>query len=259
MTGFNPFTLAENVRKKVVCVKNGVEYRMYYRFRGGRWYGGIATGDVVGCNLRCKFCWSWKYSHRCGHGKFYSPRDVFHKLVNIASRRGYRFLRLSGGEPTLSMNHLLRILELVDNTEYIFVLETNGLLIGYDKKYAEKLARHSSLIVRVSFKGASPEEFEMLTGASGKFYDYQFRALENLIDAGMEPGERVYPAIMLSFSDPKNIERFKERLESICSGLSKYIDEEYVILYPHVVKLMRRYGLKPRKTFEPDNLPDFMI
>jgi uncharacterized Fe-S cluster-containing radical SAM superfamily protein len=23
---------------------------------GGRWYGGIATADCVGCNLRCVFC-----------------------------------------------------------------------------------------------------------------------------------------------------------------------------------------------------------
>ncbi len=259
MTGFNPFILAENIRRKVTRVKNGVEYRMYYRFRGGRWYGGIATGDVVGCNLRCKFCWSWRYSHRCGYGKFYSPHTVYNKLVEIASRRGYRYLRLSGGEPTLSMNHLLQLLELLDNTDYIFILETNGLLIGYDKVFAERLARHRSLVVRVSFKGTSTEEFEALTGASKEFYDYQFKALENLIEAGLEPGERVYPAVMLSFSEPENIKRFVERLKSIDPVLPESIDPEYVILYPHVVELMRRYGLRPRKAFRPDGLPGFMI
>ncbi len=259
MTGFDPFVLAEKVREKIVQVRNGIEYRMYYRFRGGKWYGGIATGDVVGCNLRCKFCWSWRYSHGCKNGKFYNSYQVYRRLIDIASRRGYRYLRLSGGEPTLSQQHLLQLLDLVDETNYLFILETNGLLIGYDKKFTEKLASHKSLIVRVSFKGASPEEFERLTGASKKFYDYQFKALENLIDAGIKPGERVYPAIMLSFSEPENIKWFVERLKSIDPALPESIDPEYVILYPHVVELMRRYGLKPKKAFRPDGLPGFMI
>ncbi len=259
MTGFDPFMLTEKVREKIVQVRNGTEYRMYYRFRGGKWYGGIATGDVVGCNLRCKFCWSWRYSHGYKDGRFYNAYQVFHRLTNIASRRRYKYLRLSGGEPTLSQNHLLQLLDLVDETDYLFVLETNGLLIGRDKKFAEKLAIHKSVIVRVSFKGASPDEFERLTGASKKFYDYQFKALENLVDAGLEPGERVYPAIMLSFSEPENIKWFVEKLKSIDPSLPESIDPEYVILYPHVVDLMKRYGLKPRKAFRPDGLPGFMI
>ena len=40
MTGFDPFMLAEKVREKIVQARNGAEYRMYYRFRGGKWYGG---------------------------------------------------------------------------------------------------------------------------------------------------------------------------------------------------------------------------
>jgi uncharacterized Fe-S cluster-containing radical SAM superfamily protein len=56
---FNPFELGERVSEKV-CRGNE---RMYYRFRGGRFYGGVATADAVGCNLRCVFCWSWKASH----------------------------------------------------------------------------------------------------------------------------------------------------------------------------------------------------
>lgn len=62
------FKLAEIVKKQVTRVSNGVEERPYYRFRGGKWYKGIATSDVVGCNLRCKFCWSWRYSLFLGQG-----------------------------------------------------------------------------------------------------------------------------------------------------------------------------------------------
>ncbi|MEM4889814.1 MAG: molybdenum cofactor biosynthesis protein MoaA, partial [Thermosphaera sp.] len=62
MPGLDPFKLTTIAEKQVTRLRNGVLERRYYRFRGGRWYGGIATGDVVGCNLRCKFCWSWRYS-----------------------------------------------------------------------------------------------------------------------------------------------------------------------------------------------------
>ena len=52
----DPREFAEEI-KKYVC--RGIE-RKYYRFRYTRHYGGIATADCVGCNLRCFFCWSYR-------------------------------------------------------------------------------------------------------------------------------------------------------------------------------------------------------
>jgi uncharacterized Fe-S cluster-containing radical SAM superfamily protein len=51
--GYDPLKLGEAVQAHVVRE----DERKYYRFRGGKWYGGIATADCVGCNLRCVFCW----------------------------------------------------------------------------------------------------------------------------------------------------------------------------------------------------------
>jgi len=259
--GYDPLELAEAVKAKVVREgPGGREERRYYRFRGGRWYGGIATGDVVGCNLRCGFCWSWRAaSHVMAKGAFYGPEEVFGKLVSIAERRGYRLVRLSGGEPTLSRRHLLDLLSLFDRTRYWFILETNGILIGAQEDYAEELAHHPRLIVRVSLKGTSREEFHTLTLAKPEFFDYQLRALENLVQAGLEPGERVYAAVMLSFSTPEGYEALRERLAEIHPALAEEIDEEFVILYPHVVELMAKRGLKPRIAYRPDGIPEFMI
>jgi len=259
--GYNPLELAERVRAFVVREgPGGVEERRYYRFRGGRWYGGIATGDVVGCNLRCGFCWSWRAaSHVMARGFFCTPEDAFRRLTAIAGRRGYRLVRLSGGEPTISRSHLLSLLELFDGTRLTFILETNGILIGADERYAAELAEHPCLVVRVSLKGTSEQEFHTLTLAEPRFFTYQLRALKNLVDAGLEPGERVYAAVMLSFSTPENYERLRERLAEIHPALAEEIDKEYVILYPHVVEIMRRRGLKPRIAFRPDGVPEFMI
>ncbi|MCL7390021.1 MAG: molybdenum cofactor biosynthesis protein MoaA, partial [Thaumarchaeota archaeon] len=45
--GYDPLKLTEYIREKVVRMVDNVEERKYYRFRRDRWYGGIATGDVV--------------------------------------------------------------------------------------------------------------------------------------------------------------------------------------------------------------------
>ncbi len=259
MPGLDPVRFAEIVARGIARERDGYEERRYYRFRGGRWYGGIATGDVVGCNLRCKFCWSWRYSFYMDKGFYASPQVVYEKLTGIAYRKRYRYVRLSGGEPTITMKHLLQLLELLDETRLIFILETNGILLGYYKEYAERLASYRRIVVRVSFKGTTPEEFERLTGARKEYYEYQFKALENLLDSGLRPGEQVYPAVMLSFSPEENIRRFLERLAEIHPALPNEIDPEYVILYPHVRKLLKTNGLKPLKAYTPEGVPEFMI
>ncbi|MEM2448941.1 MAG: radical SAM protein [Candidatus Bathyarchaeia archaeon] len=258
---YDPLKLTDKVRGVVTRIGlNSVEERRYYRFRGGRWYGGIATGDVVGCNLRCGFCWSWREaSHRMVEGSFYKPEEVFRRLVSIADARGYRAVRLSGGEPTISRGHILRLLELFEGTNYTFILETNGILIGADKTYAEELAEYKNLSVRVSIKGTNEEEFHMLTLAEPSFFQYQLKALRNLIDVGLEPGRRVYPAVMLSFSSAENYESLKTLLAEIHPQLPKEIDEEYVILYPHVIKILEVRGLKPKIAYKPEGIPAFMI
>ncbi len=262
MAGYDPVQLARAVYPKVCIVKRGIEYRKYYRFRGGRWYGGIATGDVVGCNLRCRFCWAWsRGSYRFDIGYFCSPENALKKLLSIALERGYRYIRLSGAEPTLSKQHLIQMLSKLEslNVKVKFILETNGIEIALDDDFARQLAKFSRLIVRVSIKGTSPETFHKITGAKPEYFDVQLKAIEKLIEHGLTPGEQVYPAVMLSFSTEEETERFIERLRNIHPALVDAIDPEYVILYPHVRKLLQKYGLKPIVAYTPDNIPQFMI
>lgn len=259
MPGLDPFKIAEIMEKQVVRRVEGVVERRYYRFRGGRWYGGIATGDVVGCNLRCKFCWSWRYSYYGDKGWFESPSSAFAKITSIASKQGYRYLRLSGGEPTIGVEHLISLLNMVEDTKYVFILETNGLLIGRETSLARRLADYTKIAIRVSFKGCTSTEFELLSGAGAEFYEYQFKALENLISYGMKPCEDVYPAVMLSFSSDETYREFRKRLAGIHPSLGECIDEEYVIMYPHVRELLRKNKLVPRIAYDPSGIPEFMI
>jgi uncharacterized Fe-S cluster-containing radical SAM superfamily protein len=254
---FDPIALSD-ITERIVSRKriDGGFERRYWRFRGGRWYGGIATADAVGCCLRCVFCWSWRVRDNPYTGGFYSARDVWVRLREICARRGYRQVRVSGCEPTIAFNHLEELIRLFESEgRYLFILETNGILIGAYRGYTERLSEFRNLHVRVSIKGCSPDEFSMLTLAEPSGFELQLNALKNLIDEEVS----CHPAVMLSFSSDESKAKLIDRLKAIDDKLVEGFEEEYVFLYPHVEAKLKEYGLKPRIAFKPDAIPNDLI
>jgi uncharacterized Fe-S cluster-containing radical SAM superfamily protein len=243
---FNTLDLAELTRN-IVCKNN---QRKYYRFRASRFYGGIATADCVGCCLRCVFCWSWNIAanpEECG--RFYSPEEVAGKLIATAKRKKLRQLRISGNEPTICREHLIKVLELIPE-DYLFILETNGILIGSDITYAEELSRFSNLYVRVSLKGTNEEEFSRLTGAIPEGFQMQLKALEHLSKYGVN----VHPACMISFSPPENITALRKRLKAINPAFEDFEAEE-LMLYPHVEERLKKLKVNYMTGYKPGSIP----
>jgi len=236
---YNPVALAEETERIVVKGK----LRKYYReARSEKWYGGIASAYCCGCNLRCVFCWSgFPRDNPDKIGEFYDSEQVFNQLREVASKRGYRQLRITGNEPTIGRDHLFGVLELVAQSNFQFILETNGILIGHDRHYAVQLARFKNLHVRVSLKATGPEEFSRLTGANPEAFDLQLEALRNLFKAKVS----FHSAIMMSFSSLSDIEQLKRKLAEIDHGLADNLEGEYVILYPPVVERFKKAGVQP--------------
>ena len=227
---YEPIQLSKITEK--IVIKD--ELKKYYRFRPAGFYGGIATADTVGCNLRCKFCWSgnsvWNAKNT---GEFYSPEHVALTLNTIARKKDYRRVRVSGGEPTIGKNHLIKLLNNIDSN-FLFILETNGILLGKDKKYITKLSQFNNLHVRVCLKGCSPEEFSLLTGAETGF-NYQLKSLEYLRDKGLS-----FNIAVVSLKNDKK--ELYEKLKDM--NLSKImIEEEEIKLYPQVQKRLKKEGL----------------
>jgi len=217
---------------KVVCKG---DLRKYHRFLPGRFYGGIATADCIGCCLRCIFCWSWqKVVHPEAYGQFCSPQEVANKLMKIARKKGFHQVRISGNEPTVARDHLLKILERMPDY-LLFILETNGILLGRDKTYADDLARFNNLYVRVSFKGTNEEEFSLLTGARPSGFTLQLQALKNLYRAGVQ----VHPALMASFSPLENIRALQSEIGKIDPSFGD-IEIEELALYGNVEERLRK-------------------
>mgnify|MGYP006274567139 CR=1 FL=1 len=209
--------------------------KKYYRFRPTRFYGGISTADTVGCNLRCAFCWSAKSVWNAKNtGSFYSSNEVANKLQLIADNKGYSQIRISGGEPTIGKQHLLNLLKRIDPS-FLFILETNGILLGYDPMYVSDLARFSNLYVRVCLKGCNRKEFSVLTGAKSTGFDYQLDSLKKLKQAQV--------SFNIAVASPKKDKKeLYQRLQQMGLG-NIMIEEEQIKLYPQVRKRLKKQGL----------------
>ena len=241
---FDPLELTRRT-EEIVCKRAGDKVlRKYTDFYVVGVYQGIATGYVVGCNLRCVFCWSdISRDFPEKFGEYYSPEEVVEKLRTLCIEENVERARISGGEPTLCPDHLLQILELVDHVPEIstFILETNGILFGACEEYVRKIAQYRKVIVRVSIKAGTEEKFEKVTGAKGEFLNLQFKAIENLLKHGVE----VYVAAV---TDPRlmsNDERriLFEKLASIDPILVQTLEEERVDPYETTLYRLSRAGL----------------
>ncbi len=229
--------------------------RKYYRIpRPGRWYGGIATADCCGCNFDCIFCWSNKpRDNPDAVGTFYAPGEVVKKITACARKHGYRLVRISGNEPTLAKEHLLEVLKLIDRTEYLFILATNGSLL--DEANVGALSAFNNIHVRVSLKGTNPEEFSMLTGAEPDTFEDIIGSLILLGNSGV----RFNLAVMLSFSRDESIASFKKRLRVTVPNVLDEFEEEYVFLYPHVSRRLKEAGIKPLAAYSPHGKPAELV
>lgn len=257
---FDPLKLAKETERIVTREgPQGLE-RKYTDFYSVPVYQGIATGYAAGCCLRCIYCWSnWSRDFPEKLGKFHSPLEVASNLFK-AAKEGIVYseqwrkqipeikkLRLSGCEPTLGKEHLLSVLKCVQESNYpLFILETNGIILGHDRDYVKRLAEFKAkLYVRVSVKAATPEGFTQRTGAIGEYYELPFKALRFLLKEG------IY-ARAAAMTDPKVMpkeerERLIQMLDQIDpkTDYPMSLEEEEIDTYDTTIKRIK--ALSDRK------------
>lgn len=239
--GYDPIALGTATEKVVV---DGNRRKYVQLGRTLRFYGGTTSATEVGCNLRCKFCFSdkpvWKPNQT---GQFYTPQEVFDGLAGNARKHGHKTISASASEGTLGRQHLYELLDLVEESEFVYILETNGMTLGDDAMFAKSLTKYKNLHVRVSIKGCNPEEFHRLTGARASAYELPFNALQHLIDAGVSCNA----CVSVSFSDAEGVRSVKQKLISIHSGILRSLELERIKLFPKVRKRLSSEGLKANK------------
>ena len=240
----DPINLSKETKEIVCRDKNNEKERKYYRFRGTKFYGGIATADCIGCNLRCLFCWAWnKTVNPEENGEFYNPKDVAEKLIQISEENDYNKVRISGNEPTIGKEHLLQVLTEIQGENLEFILETNGILIGEDPSYAKKLNQFKDFLrVRVSIKGCNPNQFSEITQSKPGGFELQLNALKNLLENEVD----CHPAAMISFSTDKEIKELREKLKEINPRFVNF-EPEKIKNYGGAMKRLKDNGIEIKR------------
>ncbi|MFX0084077.1 MAG: radical SAM protein [Candidatus Hodarchaeota archaeon] len=205
--------------------------RKYYRFRySSQFYGGIVTGDVIGCNLRCAYCWSQKTAWNTRKGSWYDPNQVVNALLNLSKKNNCHKIRLSGGEPTLCKNHLLTVLRQMPD-EIFFILETNGILLSQDSYIQDLEELHNPPHIRISLK-AGETFFSVITYASLNTYEKQIHAIRLLKQSSLQ----FNVAIMAEFFTAKEISKLQIEI------FPKQLEIESLIMYPFVKEELQKRG-----------------
>jgi len=240
-TPFDPLELAKQT-EEIVCRGNR---RKYTKFYCTGVYGGIATGYACGCCLRCVFCWvNWSRDFPEKYGVFRSPAEVFLKLSHVAHKARVDKLRISGAEPTLGKSHLLGVLDRVETSGFrLFILETNGILIGAEPDYAKQIAGFKKVHTRVSLKAGTPEDFTKKTGARAESFDLPFRGIENLIKAGasFHVAAMTADARIVTKQERQSL---LDRLASINPALVRNLEEEVVDPYHNTLERLQHAGIE---------------
>lgn len=241
--GFTPFDPLELAKRTEQIVCDG-DRRKYTKFSCPRMYGGIATGYACGCCLRCIFCWvNWSRDFPEKYGSFKSPQEVFGEFRRMARKRRIDQVRISGAEPTIGKSHLLAVLEKVEASPFrVFILETNGILLGADADYAHDIARFKKVHARVAIKAGTPEAFTDKTGARPESFELPFRALENLLRAGVSCHAAAMSADPRFMTEDER-EDLLERLGSIHPDLVSNLEEEIVSPYHNARERLRHAGV----------------
>ena len=238
---FDPLVRTKEVEKLVLIKRK----RKYYRFRFGRYYGGIVTADAVGCCFLCAYCWNYFRNLKPDKiGKFYSAKEVAERLISISTEKKCKRIRISGAEPILgkeSFNHLVELISILKERfkRFQFILETNGFILGYCPELIEELRKFRDfLLVRISIKGWDEKSFEIVTGAKGKYFKYPLIGLKHLLSCGIN----AWPAVMYEIFKNDGIRIFKRKIREF--GLrEEEIEFETIELYPMVRENLKKRGI----------------
>jgi MoaA/NifB/PqqE/SkfB family radical SAM enzyme len=131
------------------------------------------------CNLNCTGCWAGDY-----HRKDELDFDTLDRILTEAEELGIYFIIMSGGEPTVRKNDIIKLAE--KHGSQCFHLFTNGTLI--DDDFVKEMKRVGNITVAFSIEG-----FEETTDARrGKgVFKKVMEAMARMRDAGLIYGVSV--------------------------------------------------------------------
>lgn len=211
------------------------------------------------CDLQCFYC----FFYAKAMGYVYEPdlktiRKMFRKLRAMKPVAA-KAVQLTGGEPALRED-IVRIIEIAKEEGFDHVqLNTNGIRLAIDPKFAIKVRKAGVNTVYLSFDGLNPK-------TNFKNYWEIPLALENCRKAGL--GVVLVPTVVKTFNDHEvgNILKFGIKHMDIVRGvnyqpvslvgkLTKAEVKKYRITIPEVIEKLAETGIVEPEDFYPVPTP----
>jgi len=145
------FALRERLKRSILIPKRfdypiGVQLELTYK-----------------CNQRCLQC----YNNSGTTKDREITGDEWVGIVENLVKFPIRDVVISGGEPTLLGDTLIKIMDIFHKNGAYFRFITNGMLI--DEEWINKLAKYDFSFIQFSIDGATPEVHDKIRGAKGSY------------------------------------------------------------------------------------------
>lgn len=137
------------------------------------------------CNLRCPLCFMAADENQSHIERDLNLADIEKQLINIMDRCGPQTaIQLTGGEPTVRKD-LPDIISLCREIGFTAIeVNTNGVVIGRDINYLERLAASGATGIYMQFDGLDDTVFNKIRGAN--LLQTKLQAIENCRSIGMQ-------------------------------------------------------------------------
>jgi len=133
----------------------------------------ILFDPTSACNLKCKGCWAGEYDK---HDNL--TLEQMNDIVNQAKALGTRMFMLTGGEPLLRHDDVLRVAR--KHRECYFVIYTNATLLT--DELVQRVKKCGNITFAISMEG-TPESNDARRGAGA--YKRSIAAMQQLKNAGL--------------------------------------------------------------------------
>lgn len=204
--------------------------------------------QMLGCNLRCAFCWvpdEKKIGVRCLPVlyRYQTPEDTYEIIRDMAHADNLKRVRVSGCEPLINPKHLLRVIRMAVSDGYDYVLDTNALLLTEDFLASIKPYRNK-IYIYMGLKGSNPQLFQKITTAESRFWYRQLEALRLIVKHGFTLGVN----IMANFTPADTLQTLFRELYQISPILPMCVDMKKCTFFVHNTERIKRYGVVKYKS-----------
>lgn len=293
MRGLNPEIRGETVRMRVFNKKKNS--RLVRRLRSGRSYGGCTTIDVVGCDMRCSYCYvdgsfldgkgeMLEREKTKGTLKEYTPSElVNYCLSEMAKNNWPQNVQITAAEPFLTPFWLFDVIKLfgsfMDERQKFLWVDTNGFALVRCPDFIDLLLPFKHFLRLFVSSKNEQNLYTAMTRVDVKYCDTGFKCLELLWEKGISA---FLQAPITELFSPESFDWYFERLSKIHTVAPLLLDLDRLCylpfgrirkglgstglwtkrISPKVIEqlwkelLEKRYGRKIKRLISVDSFPE---